>query len=481
MTNDIIILIPGIGGSKLERDGKAIYDLSLPSLPRLIWNWVGVKIAFMGGSGKPDDGVVATDLFNNQLIPGFFGVDDYDGLCVTLKSVVRDPARQFFKFPYDWRASNRWAAEALDAFIRPKLHEWRQGGGGPEARLWLVCHSMGGLVARYFLEALGGAAITRHLITIGTPHRGAPKALNALVNGLGLGPLDFSGVVRSFASTYELLPQYPVVRLGQDGASPLARVAEFFDLSSLLPVPGDPCSPISAKTNLTPLPHVDRDRLRDALEFHASIRRPVIQRMDNGDPAPYTISCLFNRRQVTPQSARWSDRGLTMSDDPPQTFDPHEERAYQRGDGTVPGPSAVPIEWFDTAQAMVVNQKHVAMPSAGVVTDLVYNLANPMQARAYMSDGTADGTIGLAAPPLVLAGQPFEIVVDAIKAAQLTVSVTAVESKVASASERVHVRERSSTSLAFTLLAPGSYRVTAKSVDPSRPEINDWVVAVSPP
>jgi hypothetical protein len=41
MTNDIIVLIPGIGGSRLERDGKAIYDLSLSALPSLIWNWVG--------------------------------------------------------------------------------------------------------------------------------------------------------------------------------------------------------------------------------------------------------------------------------------------------------------------------------------------------------------------------------------------------------------------------------------------------------
>ena len=481
MTNDIIVLIPGIGGSRLERDGRAIYDLSLRALPRLIWNWVGSDIAFMGGSGKPDDGVVATGLFNNQLIPGFFGVDDYEGLCGTLKTVVRDPARQFFKFPYDWRASNRWAAEALDAFIRPKLHEWRQGGGGPDARLWLVCHSMGGLVARYFLEALGGAAITRHLITIGTPHRGAPKALNALVNGLGLGPLDFSDVIRSFASTYELLPQYPMVRLGRDDGSPLARVADFFDLSSVLPVPSDPHSPISAPDGLMPLPHVDRGRLRDALEFHAAIRRPVIQRMNNGDPAPYTISCLFNRRQATPQSAWWSDGNLTLSNDSPQPADPHEERAFQQGDGTVPGPSAVPIEWRDTEQAMAVNEKHVAMPSAHVVRDLIYNLANPIQARAYMSDGTAEGTIGLTAPPLVMAGQPFEVLVDAIKAAQLTVSVTAVEAKVASASESVHVRERSSTSLAFTLPEPGSYRLTAKSVDPARPEINDWVVAVSSP
>jgi len=480
MTHDIIVLIPGIGGSRLERDGRAIYDLSLRALPRLIWNWVGGDIAFSGGSGRPDDGVVATDLFNNQLIPGYFGVDDYDGLSATLRSAVRDPALQFFKFPYDWRASNRWAAEALDAFIRPKLHDWRRGGGGPDAKLWLVCHSMGGLVARYFLEALGGAAVTRHLITIGTPHRGAPKALNALVNGLGLGPLDFSGVVRSFASTYELLPQYPVIRIGHNNDSVLARVGDFFNLGSVLPVPGNPLFSASALAGLAPLPYVDPGRLRDALEFHAAIRRPVIDRMTNGQPAPYAISCLFNRRQATPQSAWLVDGKLAMSNEAPHPHDPNEDHAYQRGDGTVPGPSAVPIEWQDASAALSVGEKHVAMPSATVVTDLIYNLAKPLDARAYASSGSTDGTIGLAVPPLIMAGEAFEIVVDVLKAANLSVSVTAVEANGPNISERVLVREGSSANLEFTLSEPGTYRVTAKSVDPSRPVINDWVVAISP-
>ena len=314
MTNDIIILIPGIGGSRLERDGKPIYDLSFGALPRLIWNWVGGDIAFDGGSGKPDDGVVATDLFNNQLIPGWFGVDDYDGLIRTLKSVVPDPARQFFKFPYDWRASNRWAAEALDAFARPLLHDWQRGPGGADAKLWLVCHSMGGLVARYFLEHLGGAEITRRLVTIATPHRGAPKALAALVNGIGLGLLDFSTVIRSFASTYELLPQAPVVRVTTASGEGVARVGDFFGMGSLLPLPPT-AIPTAVLSGLAPLPHIDAQRLRDALEFHKAIRTPVIRRLQSGEPSPYEIICLFNRRQRTPQSASWLDGDLRLSDD----------------------------------------------------------------------------------------------------------------------------------------------------------------------
>ena len=479
MTNDIIVLIPGIGGSRLERGGKAIYDLSLGALPSLIWNWVGGDLAYTGGSGKPDDGVLATDLFNNQLIPGFFGVNDYDGLSKTLSSVVRSPEQQFFKFPYDWRASNCWAAEQLNAFIRPKLHDWRNGAGGKNAKLWLVCHSMGGLVARYFLEHLDGAAISSHLITLGTPHRGAPKALNALVNGMGLGPLDFSKVIRSFASTYELLPQYPVVHIGDGSDAPLARVADFFGLGAVLPVPNASGAQTPSPDCLIPLQNIDPVRLSDALAFHAAIRKPVVQRMENGEDTPYKITCFFNRRQTTQQSAYLSSAGLKMSDDSPTSMASDPDIAYHRGDGTVPGPSAVPIEWLDTANAIAVDRKHVAMPSAAVVTDIIHNYASPLDAKAYMSSASIDGTIGLTVPPLVLVGEPFEIVVDVIKAAQLTICLEPLESGGAVHSQSVHVAEWSTARVAFRLSMQGTYLVRAKSKDPVRPEVSDWVVAVT--
>jgi pimeloyl-ACP methyl ester carboxylesterase len=481
MNNDIIILIPGIGGSRLERGGKPIYDLSVGALPRLIWNWVGGDLAFHGGSSKPDDDVVATDLFNNQLIPGWFGVDDYDGLIDTLKGAVHDPSRQFFKFPYDWRASNRWAARALDAFARARLHEWQREQGGPDARLWLVCHSMGGLVARYFLEHLGGADITRRLITIATPHRGAPKALNALVNGMGFGPLDFSAVIRSFASTYELLPQAPVVKVSDTSGDVLARVADFFDMGTLLPMPAT-ANPGTTPGGLTPLPHINAQRLREALEFHKKIREPVIRRMDAGEASPYDITCLFNRRQRTPQSALWQDHRLTLSDDPAFAMPAREDPMYFRGDGTVPGPSAVPIEWLDTGRAIAMDEKHVSMPSSKTLAHTIQNLANPLDTRSYMSDEPSDGSLGLAVPALVMAGQAFEIEMDAIRAARLTVTVKAVQSPAAAAFEEViTVQDRASARLELNLKEPGTYRVTARSADPLRPVVSDWVVVTQQP
>ena len=49
----------------------------------------------------------------------------------------------------------------------------------PHGRIDLVCHSMGGLAARWYLQALGGDARVDHLVTLATPHHGTYLAANA--------------------------------------------------------------------------------------------------------------------------------------------------------------------------------------------------------------------------------------------------------------------------------------------------------------
>jgi pimeloyl-ACP methyl ester carboxylesterase len=45
---------------------------------------------------------------------------------------------------------------------------------GDDKRLTLLVHSMGGLVARWFIEREGGNRIVDHLVMFGTPNRGSP-------------------------------------------------------------------------------------------------------------------------------------------------------------------------------------------------------------------------------------------------------------------------------------------------------------------
>jgi alpha-beta hydrolase superfamily lysophospholipase len=105
------------------------------------------------------DGVTAPLVIPDlHLVPGLRKIAGHSKLSGYLqRQFAVTPGKNFFTFPYDWRR---------------------------EARLTLVGHSMGGLVARYFLECLDGWRDTRRLVTFGTPYRGSLNAVNFLVHGM---------------------------------------------------------------------------------------------------------------------------------------------------------------------------------------------------------------------------------------------------------------------------------------------------------
>jgi len=74
----------------------------------------------------------------------------------------------------------------------------------------VIGHSMGGLVARYLVQRTGGADYARTVITLGTPHHGAPTA--AL--GASLGLLLVSRAL------WQLFPLSPLVKELRDGRFP---------------------------------------------------------------------------------------------------------------------------------------------------------------------------------------------------------------------------------------------------------------------
>jgi hypothetical protein len=91
--------------------------------------------------------------------------------------------------------------------------------GGSGRRVIVVAHSLGGLVARYWIGPGDGWRHCRALLTMGTPHRGAPRAVDWLYNGVGAGSVRLPGptrVLRQWPSVYELLPQYPAVQRAPD-------------------------------------------------------------------------------------------------------------------------------------------------------------------------------------------------------------------------------------------------------------------------
>jgi lecithin:cholesterol acyltransferase len=349
---DVIVLLPGIMGSVLQKDGRDVWALSGSALMSAIRS-VGASVTALALSGDaPDredlgDGIVATRLVPDaHLLPGFWKIDGYSRIANAIREEFDvEPGRNYFEFPYDWRRDNRAAARRLARVAPGWLRAWRERSGKRDARLILVCHSMGGLVARYFLEALDGWRDARSLVTFGTPYRGSLNALNTLANGFRrtIGPftiVDLTSLVRSFTSTYQLLPIYPCY---DDGGGTLRRVAD-----------------------ANGIPNVEAARASAALAFHDEMRHAHERNAGNARYADgrYVLHPIVGTYQPTLQVGRRSGDAVIMSDRHPSTA--------LRGDGTVPQVSATPIE-IDTFTArqrtVFVAEQHGSLQNSAPMLD----------------------------------------------------------------------------------------------------------------
>jgi hypothetical protein len=478
--SDLIVAIPGILGSRLvRRQGDrhvTVWNFSIRDLWSLLRTLAADGIVLSGdGIHPPNDGIEAVDLFDFQLLPGFFGIDDYVSLVNDLERSVG--AQQVIKFPYDWRLSNRHAALRLETSALDALRRWRKESNNAQAKLWLVCHSMGGLVARYFCEVLGGASETRAVITIGTPHRGSVRALDALVNGKRFGPIDMTRLVRSLPSVYELLPLFPVLRQGQAGTTKLLRVADLFGLD---PVTGNDVPGWSDPTQQgqpSQLPGIDRAMLKRALEFHAAIRNPAESRAETGEAPLYRLEAFFNRRQPTALSARLDGKGLKLLDTYPELHDGVWVEEDFRGDGTVPSFSSVPIEWADTERAIAVGEKHAQLQAGVALRDTIFNWMHPLDVRA--KKGVLDAeVVALDVPSICTEGEDVTVTTAAQRPTSGFVELLHVDSK-ATFTEPVRLTAGDTPRKSvFRRLPLGVHRVTFRPADKRQPSISDYVFVV---
>jgi pimeloyl-ACP methyl ester carboxylesterase len=218
-TPDGVIFLPGIMGSELkDARGDVVWGLR----PSLVFRQIqlgDVLARLKLDEDASDDGVVASRLlrFPAQL-PLLGGVEPYGKLVTRLGELVEAP-EALRLFPYDWRRSIELSARQLEDAAAEHLAAWRKRrrelrpDDRTQPRLTLVCHSMGGLVARYAVEVLGGIkGDVRQIVTLGTPFRGSLKALRILATGeylpLGILSEQLRDACRTLPGLYELLPRY---------------------------------------------------------------------------------------------------------------------------------------------------------------------------------------------------------------------------------------------------------------------------------
>ncbi|MFB7470882.1 esterase/lipase family protein [Kitasatospora sp. NPDC056184] len=334
---DLVVVVPGITGSRLAVDGKEVWGPSPGALVRGIASFLGsvkaLRLPADLGDDHPGDGVVPTGLVPSlHAVPGVRPVvDGYSDLVgwlergFTLRRAlptgrpdrpgVPEVPVNLVEFAYDWRLSCRYNARLLATRVDEALGRWRatapQRAG---AKVRLICHSMGGLVARYWVERLGGAEVTRQLITLGTPHRGSIGALESLVNGhrIGLGPVaaDLTAFSRSLPSLHQLTPDYACVET-PDGLRHPRELA-------------------------TALDGVDPRLLADAGCFHAEIRQAALRRVRQGGAERLCLP-VVGVRQPTPTTAAVTGDGRLRLIETIGGVD-------EGGDGRVPRFAAYPAE-----------------------------------------------------------------------------------------------------------------------------------------
>ncbi|HEV8251053.1 MAG TPA: hypothetical protein VGQ15_13870 [Gaiellaceae bacterium] len=331
---DVVVCIPGITGSVLRRGNKDVWNISgsavFNALTTLGGDLQDLKLEEDPVDVDDVDGMTAPSVIRDiHLIPGIWKIDGYTKLVKHLEEKFDvKHGENLFEFPYDWRRDNRVASRQLATKAKGWLQAWRQKSGNQNAKLIVVGHSMGGLIARHFIECREGWRDTRMLVTLATPYRGSLYSLGTLVNGKKIKFFDLTDVARSLTALHQLLPIYPCY---DGGDKKLVRVNE------------------------AQIPHLDAEKARAALAFHKEIADAVTANMK--DPAyserRYDIRPIVGIEQPTAQSARRDGDKVVL-------IRSHAGEDLG-GDGTVPRPSAEPPEFERHENVIYAAEKHASL------------------------------------------------------------------------------------------------------------------------
>ncbi len=316
----LVVVLPGIGGSVLARPGDSddvVWDAGKGDIADLV-----LRPARMSLEEAPQ--LAPLGLTESTKFLGFTVVPGYERLLTQLESEGKvdrcgDPRRpvpgaDVVAVPYDFRRSIVDAAERVDAVVCAHLAGLSQADRA--GRVIVVAHSMGGLVARVWMGLLGRWPWCRALITLGTPHRGAPKALDWLVNGVRLLGCELSrptALLRGWPAVAELLPRYQAV---WDTAAQAKRYPHELPIPALA------------------------GAAKAAFDLHVQIEK-CWQQMPRGGPG--MVACL-GWSHPTPDAAFWDGQHLTVTKDRPGWLELEGNWLHDFGDGTVPAISAWPIE-----------------------------------------------------------------------------------------------------------------------------------------
>jgi pimeloyl-ACP methyl ester carboxylesterase len=219
-----VILIPGLFGSKLRERNTGV-EVWPGAWNRVLFSdYADLALAFDPTTLEVQrDDLEAFDIAEAVLGRDFYGpivrtLVDFGGYVrATPGTPARRGERRLYVFPYDWRQDNVEQSRGLHALIDAIRADYGDAG----LRVDIVAHSMGGLIARYYLRygphdvldgmpsliSLYGTNRIRKLILLGTPNFGAVSALHGYLAGepVGLGRIR-PETLATLPSGYQLFP-----------------------------------------------------------------------------------------------------------------------------------------------------------------------------------------------------------------------------------------------------------------------------------
>lgn len=185
-----VVVIPGFAGSTLWRGRERVWPtLRMHDIPAILQ------------MTQPLEARAIVD--EVVLVPNLVRLDQYGVLTGYLREGLGyQSGVDLLEFAYDFRQDNRHSAEHLAQAIQA----WNV-----TAPITIIAHSMGCLIARYYVEHMGGRHRVERLLLLGGPHSGTPYAYASLLNGPDFLPLGMMNqrlrdTIATFPSWYQILP-----------------------------------------------------------------------------------------------------------------------------------------------------------------------------------------------------------------------------------------------------------------------------------
>jgi pimeloyl-ACP methyl ester carboxylesterase len=212
-----IVFIPGMMASVLKNrsTGKIIYGNVLQGL---------IKELELPIDGKTlrdnQDEVVSAEIVRTfKYIPGVVELNLNEQIRRVAVEIAGFRAhKDGFGYSWDWRRDLVEAVQQLDR----RIQDFKKKTGRPDLKINLICHSAGGLVARYYAKygavdvldqdrpvpTYEGAKNINKIIMLGTPNAGAMESFMTLHQGLWLPSVGraTAEMIFSMPALYEFMP-----------------------------------------------------------------------------------------------------------------------------------------------------------------------------------------------------------------------------------------------------------------------------------